>query len=503
MLPRYDHTFKFDAGGAMRRAFHLRYLFILIAGATLSCWLSGCMSYAPAPLTPAAVLHEQATAALDEAAVRNEITRLAPGAEWDGRRLDRLSLLAAALTANPEIAHARATATAAAAEAKAAHVLQGPTLLLTTEYAFNAPEASPWQLGVGGDILLDTGVRRQSRINTAELSAKIAVFDYTDTAWLVRLRIRSALAQHLLARKESEAANLLVALRERQLTAMQRRLSAGTAAHTDVERARAQLATDRRRLADAEARAAVTALQLAAAVGVAPGAIDESTLSWPEIDAPQKLTSPLPATCLAAALLARPDVSRASLAYDQAEEALKSAVASQYPQLHLGPAYAWERGLKKLPFVLSLSLPPLDLNHAAIAAAEARRLEAGYALEVVVAAAGTAVELAQQDYAAAWIQLEQARQQRQIADRLAAQADTAIGAGAIDRFEWNTAQSGRMVAELDELTAAQNVRSAETSLENALRRPLDGPELAITSGQIPSEDPTCQLPQSLQPLLHP
>jgi len=58
-----------------------------------------------------------------------------------------------------------------------------------------------------------------------------------------------------------------------------------------------------------------------------------------------------------------------------------------------------------------------------------------------------------------------------------------------------------MVAELDELTAVQSVRSAEASLENALRRPLDGPELAITSGQIPSEDPTCELP--LQPPLHP
>ncbi len=477
----------------MRRLFYLRLLFTLVAGATLS----GCVSYAPAPLTPSDLLDKQTSAKIDEAAVRNEITRLAPGTEWDGHRLDRLSLLAAALTANPEIALARATANAAAAEAKAARVVQGPTLLLTTEYAFNAPEASPWQLGVGGDILLDTGARRESRINTAELGARIALFDYTDTAWSVRLRIRGALAQHLLARKESEAANQLAALRERQLTAMQHRLSAGTVAHTDVERARSQLGTDQRRLAEAEARTAVTVLQLAAAVGVSPAAIDELALSWPEITMPKKMTGPLPAICLDVALVARPDVARASLAYDQAEEALKSAVAAQYPQLHLGPAYAWERGLKKLPFVLSLSLPPLDLNRSAIAAAEARRLEAGYALEVIVAAAATAVELAQQDYAAAWVQLEQAHQQRQIAGRLAAQADTAIAAGSIDRFEWNTAQSGRMVAELDELTAVQNVRSAEAALENALRRPLDGPELAITTGQISSEVPTCQSPLPL------
>jgi CRISPR system Cascade subunit CasA len=461
------------------------------------------VSYEPAPLTPAGLLDEQASATLNETAVRNEMIRLAPGAEWDGRRLDRLSLLAAALTANPEIAHARATAAAAAAEARAARVLQGPTLLLTTEYAFNAPEASPWQLGVAGDVLLDTGARRESRINSADLGARIASFDYTDTAWSVRLQIRNALAQHLLAQKEVETAKKLAALRERQLTAMEHRLSAGTAAHTDVERARAQLATDNRRLADAEARAADAKLQLAAAVGVAPGAIVESALSWPGIDAPQELTWPLPEVCLVAALVARPDVARASLTYDQAEEGLRNAVASQYPQLHLGPGYAWERGLKKLPLVLSLSLPPLDLNHAAIAAAEARRVEAGQALEMVVAAAANAVAVAQQVYAAAWIQLEQARQQSRIAVRLAAQADTAISAGAIDRFEWNTAQSGRMVAELDELTAVQDVRSAEASLENALRRPLDGPELAITTGQIPSEDSTCQMPLPLQPALHP
>jgi len=207
----------------------------------------------------------------------------------------------------------------------------------------------------------------------------------------------------------------------------------------------------------------------------------------------------MPAGCLDAALLARPDVARASRRYDQAEEMLKSAVASQYPALHIGPGYIWERGLRKLPFSLGLDLPSLDLNHAAIAAAEARREEAGRALEATIAAARNATDAAQSAYHSAWVQLNRARQQNDIAQRLAAQAEAAIAAGAIDRIEWIAAQSGQLTTLLDELTAVRNVRTAEAAVEDALRRPLDGPELAIAAEPLSSEELACIPPAPLQP----
>lgn len=455
--------------------------------------LPGCISYALAPLDPASLLLRQSAATIDEVAVRGEIARLAPAAEWDGRSWDRLSLLAAALISNTEIEHARATVAAVKAEAEVAQVAPGFNLTLTTEYAFNAPEASPWLLGMATDLPLDTGVRRATRIGIAALNTRIAMFDYLDTVWSVRLRIRRALAEHLLAGREVALAGELNALRDRQLAAMQHRLAAGAASHADVERIRMSASADRQRLSDAQARAADAVLRIAAAVGVPVTELDATAFTWPAVAAPRSLTDQLPANCLDAALLARPDVARASRRYDQAEQTLKSAVASQYPSLRLGPGYTWERGLSRLPFALGLGLPSLDLNHAAIAAAEARREEAGHALEVTVAAARGAIEAAQSDYRAAWVQLERLHQQSGMAKRLAVQAETAITAGSIDRIEWISAQSGRLTARLDELGAAGQVRAAEAALEDALRRPLAGPELAIATDSTSAEDLTCKL----------
>jgi CRISPR system Cascade subunit CasA len=479
----------------MQPAYKFRSLPLLLLAATFP----GCIAYAPAPLDPASILQQQNSAALNPTALGAEIARLAPAAEWDGHRWDRLTLLATALISNSEIAHARARVSAVEAEAKAAQVAPGFNLTLTTEYAFNAPEASPWLLGIASDLPLDTGARRAARIGIAELNARIALFDYLDTVWSVRLHIRQALAKHLLASKEIALAHELRALHDRQLAAMQHRVTAGAASHTDLERIRMSAAASMQRLSDTEARAAMSALQISAALGIPSGELDTAALTWPAVEAPQALADQLPANCLDQALLARSDVARSSRQYDQAEETLKSAVASQYPMLHIGPGYTWERGLSKLPFALGLSLPALDLNHAAIAAAEARREEAGRALEATVAAARSAVAAAQSDYRAAWLQLENSRQQTDIAERLAAQAETAITAGAIDRIDWITAQTGRLTAKLDELTAVQNVRAAEAALEDALRRPLEGPELAIATDPSSSEDSICELSLPLQP----
>jgi outer membrane protein TolC len=76
------------------------------------------------------------------------------------------------------------------AEARAAQVAPGPSLTLAGEYAFNAAEASPWSYGVVGDLSIDTGGRREARIDIAQLNARNAVFDYLDTAWSVGARVR-------------------------------------------------------------------------------------------------------------------------------------------------------------------------------------------------------------------------------------------------------------------------------------------------------------------------
>ncbi len=60
--------------------------------------LSACVSYSSAPLDASKILLQKQSAEIDPTAIRNELARLAPAVDWDGHRLDSLTLLAAALT---------------------------------------------------------------------------------------------------------------------------------------------------------------------------------------------------------------------------------------------------------------------------------------------------------------------------------------------------------------------------------------------------------------------
>ncbi len=450
---------------------------------------TGCAHYAATPIDVAAVAATRRAASLNETSVRAELSRLAPDYRWDGG-WNTLSLFAAARLSSPEIAAARGNIDAARAEARAARVAPGPTLTLTAEYAFNPSEGSPWLVGAASDFLLDVGGRRKGRVESADIAARAAEFDYAAALWKVRMKIRRALIAAAGARQAAMLSEELVAIRNRQLAAAARRVAAGESSRVELDRVRADaaIAAQMQIMADAEATAAV--LDLAAAVGVAPAAIGAARIDeqLPRADAPQ--------TTLAdddriRALRIRTEILNAAAAYDQTETALRAAVASQLPEVRLGPGFTWERGLSKLPFALSLTLPATDLGEASIRAAEARRLEAGQKLEAAVAAVVADIMRAEADRRAAFAALDLVRSKTiPTAEAFARQADRELGAGSINRADWAAAQAGLAASRLDEVAARRRAAEAEAALEDALRQPLSGSELSIAApyAQPPNED---------------
>ena len=204
-------------------------------------------------------------------------------------------------------------------------------------------------------------------------------------------------------------------------------------------------------------------------------------LTWDGFDAPPPTNPSLVEAMRTEALLSRSDVLRAVAAYDQSEAELHAEVARQSPEVHVGPGYTWERGLVKLPFSIGLVLPPLDLNRNAIAAADARRAEAGLRLEAVIASAQSAIDAALAERFTAEQGLNRVREfELRAARRAAEQADNELAQGAIDRVDWAAAQVGYRLSKLSEVEALRRVHAADAGLEDGLRRPLEGPELAIT-----------------------
>ncbi len=454
-------------------------LILLVAGVA-----GGCATYHAAPLLPAEIALRYANQEFDADAVRTELERIAPSETWDGRTWDRLSLFAAALASSPAIAEARAHAASAEATARAARAGLSITLTLTGEYAGDAPERSPWLYGATSDVPLDMGARRGARVSSAQFGAVAARYDYAEAVWASRMAIRRALADRFLATREAQIGEELTRLRARQLVALERRFEAGEAARSELERVRAEASGDARRLIDAQGRLIGARLALAQALGVSPATIDNAPLAWDGFDAPGMLADAGVAQMRGAALLSRADILRAAAAYDQAEADLRGEVARQWPELHVGPGYTWERGLVKLPLSIGLVLPPLDFNHNGVRAAQAHRVEAGAHLEAVVASAQSAIDGALSERAAARDALARVRAADLRTARLAAdQSDQEIAVGAIDRIDWAAAQIGLRLAQLAEVDALRRAHAADANLEDALRRPLEGPELEIAPPQ--------------------
>lgn len=453
---------------------HLAFV-LMAAGA-----VTGCATYTPAPLTSAGVATNYARRSLAPEVVRQDLAHIAPSAQWDGASWDRLALFAALSANNPGVVAARSRAISAEYAARAARAGPAMTLTLTAEYARSAPDSSPWLYGATSDVPLDIGARRAARVRSSDLAALMARYDYAEVLWAARLGLRRALAERFIAARQVSIAEELARVRARQLAAMQRRFDAGEVARIELERVRADTAADTRRLAESQARSIAARAALADALGVPSSVIENVPLAWDGFDAP---TAPADADIASArqdALLSRADVLRAVAAYDVAESDLRGAVARQYPELHLGPGYTWERGLVKLPFSLGLVLPPLDFNRNAIRAAEASRMEAAANLERSISLAQNAIDTALGERGAARAALTRIRSEELASARTAArQSDLEIEQGAIDRVDWAAAQASYLQAQLAELDALLRVHTADSALEDALRRPLEGPEMLI------------------------
>lgn len=283
----------------------------------------------------------------------------------------------------------------------------------------------------------------------------------------------------MIAGAQSGVLRDLFDLKMRHFLAMSRRVDAGEASRADLERVRLDLVDSDRRLREARAQGTAALQALAAVTGLSSVTLSSYSFTWENFDTPEA-PAVLDDSNRVTALLARADVLKAVASYAGSEADLRGEIAKQFPAISIGPGYTWERGLVKLPFNIGLVLPPLDLNRRNIAAAEARRAEAGARLEAVVTNARTALEAAELEVAASRAALASARgEYLKVAARLARVADNELKQGAIDRTDWAAAQAGLITTRLAAIDALARAHSADAVLEDAARRPLSGPELGI------------------------
>src|SRR5207247_440972 len=113
--------------------------------------------------------------------------------------------------------------------------------------------------------------------------------------------------------------------------------------------------------------------KLAAAVGIPAGALEHAALCLQDLRAPQPPAPSAAEELRRRALRERPDVLAALADYASTEAELRGELAKQYPDLQLGPEFAWDQGQARWSLGVSLTLPLFNRHRGPIAEAETRR----------------------------------------------------------------------------------------------------------------------------------
>jgi cobalt-zinc-cadmium efflux system outer membrane protein len=440
----------------------------------LAVLLAGCAHFEPKPISP-----EQTADAFDARSLTNEDLRAflatnqvpvpGPREGWD--------LKALTLTAfyyQPALAEARMQLLTAQAARITAGERPNPSVSVTPAYDNQIPgNYSPWIVPLTFDVPIETAGKRGKRMASAEHQAEAARWDLAGTVWQVRSQVRTALlniyaareTESLLAKQEMAQSNVVRLL--------QGQLEAGRVSDFEVSQARTGLATAQLADQDAAGKSAQACVELARALGLPARALNGVKLSFAGLkEFPRDLTRP---SVRRAALLNRADVRSALASYAASQSDLQLEIANQYPDLHLGPGYAWNNGNagdNQWELGLTVTLPLLNQNQGGVAEAEAKRTQAAAHFLTVQANAVADIDSALAGYRAALQQVATAKlllgsSQKQL-DSVRAQEQ----AGETDPLAVANAEVEYVTGAQARLNALVQAQQALGQLEAAVQSPL-------------------------------
>lgn len=459
--------------------------------------LTGCafQRYQPAPLSPHATATSLESRTLSAPGLHEFIDKTmgAAGTTWPIQQWDLAHLTLAAFYFNPALEIARARVS----EAEAAIVTAGarPNPSLKGDLGGETAAESPWIAGIGFSLPIETAGKRSHRITAAERVADVARWSLAATAWTVRAQVRSTFIEYLAAQRSVELLKAEERLRAEQVHLLEQRLAVGMIPRPEVDTARILHTQALLGAQAAVGRFAQAKASLAAAIGVPQIALDGIPFTWPAFDQPPSANSLNSAAIQEDAVLNRLDVQHGLADYSSAEAALRVQIANQYPNIDLGPTYAFEEGIHLYSVATSLILPVLNRNQGPIREALARRNEMAAQFLSVQAAGIAASEQALAKYTSALNELAQARQLIQQSQAQEQATEKALQAGQGDRVALNGAQLQTAVTQVAQLDALFRAHQALGDLEDAVQRPLLPGDIQPLSPQAP----VLQSPKRIQP----
>ena len=418
--------------------------FCLLLGAIAAA--AGCAHYRPQPLSPEKTAAQLESRRLDDAGLKKFLEqnlgrewKTWPETNWD---LPELTLVA--FYYHPSLEVARAQWLVAQAGLKTAGARPNPSVSVAPGYDTQIPgNFSPWLVPVTFDLPIETAGKRGKRIAEAEAVSESARWNFVSAAWQIRSGVRASLLDMEIAGRRAALLQQEFAAQREIVRLLQQQFDAGEISRPELTTAQIALNKAQLDLSDAQSKRAEARSRLAEALGLGEAALNGGNLNF-DFSPPDAmpLTS---AEARGVALRSRADILAALADYAAAEADLRLEIAKQYPDLHLGPGYAWNSGNagdNQWSLGLTLELPILDQNQGPIAEAEARRkLAAAKFVELQSQVIGE-IDRAVADFRVAREQLQTGNEMLAAEQRQQQSAAAQLAAGAGDRLDLLNAQTG-------------------------------------------------------------
>ena len=457
---------------------------IRLSACTLLLTLCGCAPYKyhSIPVSPPKLAGTLEARSLDDPGLRAWMKDAAGyDPSWPLATWDLNSLTFAAYYYNPQMDVARARAASADAAIKTAAMKPNPGVGADAGYE-TSPE-SPYLLGFNFSWPIETAGKRGYRIAAAEHLSEASRIAVGESAWAVRSKVRTALVDLVFAEKTVTELLVQMASQMRYADLLEARFHAGEIPLPEVTTARIDLTNLRQALKAAQGQVGTARAALASAIGIPLSGLDGKTVTWAGADEPPGPDA-LPAMSVRVAAVAnRLAVQRALAEYEAAQARLQLEVARQYPDIDLGPGYAFEEGVHLISLQLGTVLPIRNHNEGPIAEATAQRKAAGAQLLATQSTVIAQTDQALAQYDAAYAVLKEA--QNSLTQVQAQQRTTEqwLKAGETDQLAAASADIQVAIAARTRLDALRQTQIALGSLEDALQRPL-GPSTAAALPKI-------------------
>ena len=408
---------------------------------------------------------------IDNQAIQ-KFSQLAGWKQWPPAVLDLNALTLIAEYYSPDLDLARSQIRISEAAVRTAGARINPSLGADGGYSAQ-PGAHPIY-AISPGFTIETAGKRGYRILQAEEDAAAARLSFSEAQWLLWTRVRSALADYLLAQRRVSLLKRETDFRAEISAMLEKRLGVGAASQPEVDVYRVELLRVEAALEAAKGDAAQKRVALATAAGVPLEALANWGVAYTSVDTPPTDISLSLHKVQRAGLLNRLDVRRTLVEYAAADAALRLEIARQYPDIQLTPSYGFEEGFARYTFSAVSALPIFNRNQGPIRTAEARRQQ----VEARFRALQSQV-IGDMDRAFALYQsaLNEWRQESERVTTLQRQreqsARRALEVGQGDRLSLALAQLETNTAALAQLDALVRVQTALGALESSVQQPLE------------------------------